>query len=621
MRSWLGKLGVGPWAGLALAFALLLLPVPRALAEISVEAHLDQDVVALGAQATLTVTVNGSGDASRPALPDMPDFRVFPAGTARNFSFVNGRMASATVYTFLLSPKREGTFTIPPIGVLDGNIRVTSRPLTLTVGPTAQGAPPGTALPPAQAPPATSRRSGGNSDPRAVFLTASAEPATVYVGEQVTLTVRFYQGVRILERPDYRAPAATGFWVENLPGERTYYTQVEGRQYHVTELRTALFPTAAGELEIGPATVHCVLEQNPFQDPFSLFGSFARGEPRAVESAPIKITARALPREGRPADWSGAVGKFTIAARLDPPQVKVGEATSLIVRLTGQGNIRSVGDPKLPDVPGLRTFDSGSTIEDQREGGIFGGLKQLNQVLVAEASGQYPIPVIEYPVFRPDLGRYELIRTQPLTLTVLEGGGGGAALAAGSGPRVVTPQGGPDLRFIRLGDPGSPAGPGPRLDRSPLLALAAGAGGWICGRPVPGPAPRAGRGGSRVCSRSAGDQGGSPAAQDRARAPGSRRRPGVLRRCLASARRLCRRPIERRDPGPDLGGAPRPADRARDRWRVDQRSPALLGALRSRAVRRRSPGRRARSPGESRITLEGVAPRRSLAGCCFSAAC
>jgi hypothetical protein len=438
-----------------LALALFLPPmIPRAHAEISVEANLDQEVVALGAQATLTVTVNGSGDASRPALPDMPDFRVFPAGTARNFSFVNGRMASATVYTFLLSPKREGTFTIPPIGVLDGNIRVTSRPLTLTVGPPAQGAPPGTALPPAQAPPATGRRSGGNSDPRAVFLTASAEPASVYVGEQVTLTVRFYQGVRILERPDYRAPAATGFWVENLPGERTYYTQVEGRQYHVTELRTALFPTASGELEIGPATVHCVLEQNPFQDPFSLFGSFARGEPRAVESAPIKITARALPREGRPADWSGAVGKFTIAARLDPPQVKVGEATSLIVRLTGQGNIRSVGDPKLPDVPGLRTFDSGSTIEDQREGGTFGGLKQLNQVLVAEASGQYPIPAIEYAVFRPDLGRYETIRTQPLSLTVLEGGGGGAALAAGSGPRVVTPQGGPDLRFIRLGDPG-----------------------------------------------------------------------------------------------------------------------------------------------------------------------
>lgn len=462
MSTWLGKLGVSPWAGLIFALALLLSPmIPRAHAEITVEANLDQEVVALGAQATLTVTVNGSGDASRPALPDMPDFRVFPAGTARNFSFVNGRMASATVYTFLLSPKREGTFTIPPIGVLDGNTRVTSRPLTLTVGPTAQGAPPGAVLPPAQAPPATSRRSGGNSDPRAVFLTASAEPATVYVGEQVTLTVRFYQGVRILERPDYRAPAATGFWVENLPGERTYYTQVEGRQYHVTELRTALFPTASGQLEIGPATVHCVLEQNPFQDPFSLFGSFARGEPRAVESAPLKITARALPKEGRPADWSGAVGKFTIAARLDPPQVKVGEATSLIVRLTGQGNIRSVGDPKLPNVPGLRTFDSGSTIEDQREGGTFGGMKQITQVMVAEASGQYPIPAIEYPVFRPDLGRYEIIRTQPLNLTVLEGGGGGAALAAGSGPRVVTPQGGPDLRFIRLGDPGLRRARGP----------------------------------------------------------------------------------------------------------------------------------------------------------------
>jgi hypothetical protein len=180
-----------------------------------------------------------------------------------------------------------------------------------------------------------------------------------------------------------------------------------------------------------------------------------------VESAPIKITARALPREGRPADWSGAVGQFTIEARLDPPQVKVGEATSLIILLTGQGNIRSVGDPKRPEVPGLRTFDSGITVEEKREGGRFGGVKKLTQVLVAEASGQYPIPAIEYPIFRPDLGRYELIRTHPLTLTVLEGGGGGAALASGSGPRLVTPQDGPGLRFIRLGDPGLRRARGP----------------------------------------------------------------------------------------------------------------------------------------------------------------
>jgi hypothetical protein len=444
-------------AGVALiGLALLPLVVPgkdRAAAEVTVEAHLDQEQVSLGEQATLTITVNGSGDAGRPELPELADFRVFPAGTSRNFSFVNGRMSSATVYTYLIAPKREGTFEIPPIGVRDGNTRITTRPLSLIVGGPAPTPPPG-APPPPGTPPSQGSQRQGSTDSKAVFLTAAADPATVVVGQQVTLTVRFYQGVRILERPDYRAPAATGFWVENLPGERTYYTQVEGRQYHVTELKTALFPTAAGELTIGPATVHCVLESNPFQDPFSLFGSFARGEPREVESAPIKIMVKALPKEGRPADWSGAVGKFSIESRLDPPQVKVGEASTLILTLTGQGNIRSVGDPKIPDVPGLRAFDSGSSVEDQRDGGVFGGTKKLTQVLVGEASGQYPIPAIDYAVYRPDLGRYEVIRTQPLTLSVLEGGASGApASAATSGPRVVTPQGGPDLRFIRLGDP------------------------------------------------------------------------------------------------------------------------------------------------------------------------
>jgi hypothetical protein len=445
---------------LCAAALLTLVALIPARAEVSVEAHLDRTAMALGEQATLTVTINGQGDVGRPELPELADFRVFPAGTSRNFSFVNGRMASATVYTYLLAPKREGTFTIPPIAVVDGNTRVTSRPLTLVVGAAAQ--PPTGGAPPALgSPPPTRSRRSASADAQAVFLTAAADPTEVYVGQQVTLTVRFYQGVRILERPDYHAPAATGFWVENLPGQRTYYTQVEGRQYHVEELRTALFPTAAGELEIGPATVTCVLESNPFQDPFSLFGSFARGEPRTVESAPIKIRARALPEEGRPPDWSGAVGKYSIEARLDPPQVRVGEATTLIVLLTGQGNIRSVGDPRLPEVPGLRTFDSGSTVEDQREGGTVGGVKKLTQVLVAEASGQYPLPAIEYPVFRPDLGRYERIRTQPLTLTALEGGGGGAVLSPGASSRPVAAQSGPDLRFIRLGDPGLRRAQGP----------------------------------------------------------------------------------------------------------------------------------------------------------------
>jgi hypothetical protein len=437
----------------------------RARAEIQVEAQLDRESVALGEQVTLTVSIHGSGDANRPELPDLPDFRVFAAGSSRNFSFVNGRMASATVHSYILSPKREGTFEIPPIAVVDGGTRVTSRALTLTVGPAAPSPPPGAPPPPGGRTPPRARRgrSGRESDSRAVFVTAAADPMAVYVGEQVTLTVRFYQGVRLVERPDYRPPAATGFWTENLPGERTYYTQVEGRQYHVTELRTALFPTAPGELTIGPATVHCVLEGNPFQDPFSLFGGFSASEPRTVESSPITIEVKPIPASGRPADWGGAVGRFTIDARLDPPQVKVGEAATLVVTLSGQGNIRAVGDPRLPAIPGLRTFDSGSTIEDKKEGGTIGGLKKLTQVVVAESSGEYPIPSIPYAVFRPDLQRFEHIQTTPMKLVVLEGGVAESGSGAGAGGSTggLAAAGGPNLRFIRLGDPGLQRARGP----------------------------------------------------------------------------------------------------------------------------------------------------------------
>jgi len=445
-------------AGSAFVLAVFLVLTPGvtgvARGEVSVEAHLDREVMAIGERLTLTVTVMGTGTAAGPELPDLPDFAVFPAGTSRNFSLVNGKMSSSTVYSYILAPRREGTFDIPPIAVVEGKNRFISRPLQVLVeaaepsGPGSPGSQPAT-------PPPLPRGRRGAADARAVFVTAEAKPTEAYVGEQVTLIVRFYQGARLLERPEYRAPATTGFWIEQLPGERTYYTEVHGRQYHVTEIRSAIFPTEAGELTIGPAQVECVIEGNPLAgNPFGqFFGGFGGGERRAVTSDPLKITARPIPSEGRSADWSGAVGRFRLEASLDPARVKVGEAATLTVRLTGQGNIRAVGDPVVPVVAGLRAFDSGGSVEDSREGGVVGGVKKLTRVLVAEASGSYVIPAIAYPVFRPDQGRFETIRTSPLTLEVLEGGVAPGA-SGSAGAQLMAAPSGPNLRFIRLGDPG-----------------------------------------------------------------------------------------------------------------------------------------------------------------------
>ncbi len=459
--------------------ALLVHPRP-ATADITVEAALDRDVVGVNERITLTVTVMGSGRAATPELPELPDFAVFPAGSSRNFSFINGQMSSSTVYTYILAPRRQGTFTIPPIAVVDGNNRYISRPLEVRVE--AGSSAPMSPGPAAPSPPPRSRR-GGPADSKGVFVTAEVEPKSAYVGEQVTLTVRFYQGVRLLDRPDYRAPAATGFWVEQLPGERTYYTEVNGRKYHVTELRSALFATDAGELTIGPAEVECVIEDDPFaRDPFSnFFSGFGAGERRTVRSQPISMNVRPLPREGRPGDWAGAVGKFRIESSLDLPRVHVGEAATLTVTLTGQGNIRAVGDPKVPEVAGLRAFDSGVTVDDRREGSVAGGVKKLTRVLIPEASGSYTVPAISISAFRPDLGRYETLRTNPLTLEVAEGGGGTSPVGATGGTHLLAASSGPNLRFIRTGDPGLRPRRGPPweslgfwlLQLAPLGGLAA----------------------------------------------------------------------------------------------------------------------------------------------------
>ncbi len=108
----------------------------------------------------------------------------------------------------------------------------------------------------------------------------------------------------------------------------------------------------------------------------------------------------------------------------------------------------------------MRSFDSGSTIEDKREGGTFGGVKKLTRVYVAESSGRYGVPAIRYPVFRPDRGEFEILTTKALDLEVIEGDGT-VPLVPGAPRAVVATSGGANLRFIRLGDPGFERARGP----------------------------------------------------------------------------------------------------------------------------------------------------------------
>lgn len=410
-------------------------------AEIEISAAVDKRTVGVGEELVLSVTVSGGfQNLPSPNLPDMPDFTVYPSGTSTSFSLVNGRVTSSKISRYILVPQREGTLKVPPIAVDYKGSQYTTEELDVTV--TASTSP---------LPSIPSDQGGGEG--AGLLLKASVDKSRAYVSEQVTLTLKFYRRVTLLGSR-LIPPATTGFWVEELPGEKEYYAVEGGLQYYVTEIAMALFPTTHGELEIGPAVWECVVRDSRGgfgTDPFDLLrGRASRGRNAYLSSDPLIVEVLPLPEEGKPEDFRGAVGQFAIKADVDAKSLKVDEPLTLTVTLSGTGNVTAVPDVAMPDIPGLRSYDSGGSTDLSRDNRTIRGARSFSRVYIPSVPGEYSIPAVRLAYFDPAAGDYAIASSGPIPVNVAPTGKGSSAAPEVAGPGDVVAK---DIRYIKTGTP------------------------------------------------------------------------------------------------------------------------------------------------------------------------
>lgn len=159
-------------------------------------------------------------------------------------------------------------------------------------------------------------------------------------------------------------------------------------------------------------------------DLFSFFDdSFSTSaRTKILKSNPIKISVNPLPLKGKPEKFSGVVGVFEINSFLDKKSVKVGDGVTLKIELQGQGNISSM---KMPDIPEVKDFnvyvsDEGSAEILKHEDKIKG--KNIYEVVfIPKAKGAFLIPEIEFNFFNPYKQKYEVIKTDSISINVREG--------------------------------------------------------------------------------------------------------------------------------------------------------------------------------------------------------
>jgi len=298
---------------------IVLNPVILPAQTISITANVDKNRLALDDQLVFQVTV--SGDVSNlpaPTLPGIQGFTAYSRGTSQNVSFVNGRVSSSVTYNYALVPQSPGTFTIGSVILRYKNQEYKSEPITVEVVKSQQSA--------AQGQPASGQQQATTaSKGRNIFITTSLDKKTAYVGEQITLSFKFYRNINIMSNPNYVAPNTTGFWAEDLPPQLQYYANVDGSRYVVVEIRTALFPTSPGRYTIGEAQLQCSVSNFSPDDFFG--GFFSQGNTQVLKSNPIIVNVLPLPEAGKPPDFSGAVGSYRIKTNLEG---RISRQTSLL---------------------------------------------------------------------------------------------------------------------------------------------------------------------------------------------------------------------------------------------------------------------------------------------------
>jgi len=357
---------------------------------------------------------------------------------------VNGHTTSRMAYQYVLKPSGPGKLTLPGASAtINGMVRV-SGALVVTVEAEDAANPSGSSLSDLFArsdavptpPPVQDDydgyllKSGENAQRKIatnLFLQVNVSKQQCYEGEPLVAEYKLYSRVS-LNASVTKRPSFSGFSsvdMRQVSNSEYELARINGKMYKVyTVRRVQLFPLQSGQLTLEPVEIDAVVQfrvipsyKNMAQyDPYSPDNYI--NVPYVVKSAPISISVLPLPTSGKPAQFDGAVGRFTLAGKLSKPALALQEVGSFEVELQGIGNWAMVQAPKLNWPPGVEAFEP-KIIESLDSQAIpLKGKRIYSFRFSSKVPGKLVLPKFSLAFFDPWLKRYDTISTTALALTV-----------------------------------------------------------------------------------------------------------------------------------------------------------------------------------------------------------
>ena len=412
------------------------------------------EVVVSGDQFRLSYTVNSQKVRDFRA-PSIQGFEVL-MGPSRSTQYqnYNGVVTNSITFTYILMAEKEGTYKIPGATIVaDGN-NYTSNSVEIKV------LPPNQSSSNAGSGRASSSRNQANSGKitdKELFMLATVNKTSAYEQEAILLTYKIYTQVN-LTGLNGDVPDLKGFHTQEveLPNQKTFTLEhYNGRNYNTTVWRQfVLFPQQTGKIEIPSVTFEGTVSQRVASaDPFDAFfngGNYINITKNLV-TPKLAIDVKALPA-GKPSNFSGGVGEFTLSSSISTQELKTNDAVTIKLVISGTGNMKLINTPEVGFPQDFEIYDPKVENKFNLTRNGLAGNKVIEYLAIPRHAGTYTIPPIEFSYFDLKSQSYKTLKTDAYTLNVAKGEGNSDQVVANFTSKEDLKVLGQDIRYIKTGE-------------------------------------------------------------------------------------------------------------------------------------------------------------------------
>lgn len=418
-----------------LAFTLVLALVFQDPAKAQVTAVLESREAYVGAPILMQLEIKNARDYELPELPEIDGCDIQPAGTSSNIMYFNGRRTESQIVRYSITPRREGTFEIPPLEIKVDGSKVSTEPLRFV---------------------ATKSETGD-----LLFVEIEGDQQRVFVGEPLDLTLNIWikpfcdreRRVTLSEGDTWNLISKQSEWGifkdrmqelarrEQRPGgTEVLRADKNGREssYYFYQIKATVYPKRPGQISaediqiivdypVSLARSRGIFDgfgDSPFKgmmdDPFfaSAFDGLRidKSKPLVAEVKVDATEVSDVPSVGRPNDYRGAVGRYKIETDATPKNVDAGDPITLKIGIRGDGPMELVQAPPLTEISELaRDFK----VADQSLAGVVEqDAKFFTTSIRPRKEGITQIPAIPFSFFDPSTEKFHTVYSQPISITV-----------------------------------------------------------------------------------------------------------------------------------------------------------------------------------------------------------